>query len=123
MSPTTTLISSAPGLRRNCSSIASEMSIPETPTPVLANGNARRPVPTANSTAGPPRASSAKTSTAASNRFGTEVIVVGVVVCSRYRRIEVHVSGKEIVVVRHAFSLAKSPRDCTTGFLVLSDCP
>ena len=63
MSPTVTGTASAPGLARSRSAMCGDSSIPLTGTPRALSGSATRPVPTANSSAGPSPASAASTST------------------------------------------------------------
>ena len=59
MSPRVTGTASAPGLANSRSAIGRDSSMPCTAIPRALSARATRPVPTANSTAGPPRASSA----------------------------------------------------------------
>jgi hypothetical protein len=63
MSPIVTSIRCASSLARSRSTMAVEISIPDTGTPRAASGNATRPVPMASSSAAPSPASSASTST------------------------------------------------------------
>ena len=64
MSPIVTSTASPPGLPAIRAAIARLSSMPLTGTPRAASGAAIRPVPTANSSTGPPSASSSRTSTA-----------------------------------------------------------
>ncbi len=63
MSPMVTGMASAPGLANSRSAMGRDSSRPCTAIPRALSGSATRPVPTANSSAGPPRASSASKST------------------------------------------------------------
>jgi hypothetical protein len=63
MSPMVTATASAPGSASSCPAMCGDSSIPYTAIPRALSGSATRPVPTANSSAGPPRASSASRST------------------------------------------------------------
>ena len=65
-SPIVTPMSSPPGFARILATIAFDMSIPRTVTPRRASGSAILPVPTANSSARPSPARSARKSTAGS---------------------------------------------------------
>ncbi len=75
MSPTTTGIRSAGILACNLSAIGRDSSIPLTGTPRSASGIATRPVPIANSSAGPFPASRASRSTAGPSTSGANISV------------------------------------------------
>ena len=73
MSPMVTGTASAPGLARSCAAMCGDSSRPCTAIPRALSGSATRPVPTANSSAGPPRASSASRSTIGSSTDGSNL--------------------------------------------------
>ena len=73
MSPIVTGTASAPGLARSRSAMCGDSSIPLTGTPRALSGSATRPVPTANSSAGPSPASEASMSTHGPSRSGANI--------------------------------------------------
>ena len=70
MSPIATSIAAPPGLARRRSTMARDRSIPATFTPASCSGRATRPVPMANSSAGPPSARAARRRTIGPVAFG-----------------------------------------------------
>ncbi|MGH3210796.1 MAG: hypothetical protein ACRDNO_23875 [Trebonia sp.] len=73
MSPIVTGTSADPGLARSTAAMSGESSIPATGTPRSLSGSATRPVPTANSSAAPPSASEASTSTVGRRTSGANI--------------------------------------------------
>ena len=73
MSPIVTGTAAAPGLPRSTAAMSGDNSIPATGTPRSLSGSATRPVPTANSSAAPPPASEASTSTAGPSTAGSNI--------------------------------------------------
>src|SRR5450432_3750603 len=74
MSPMVTVTASASGFVRSCSAMWGDSSMPFTGTPRALNGRATRPVPTANSSAAPPRAVAAKKSTIGLRTDGSNIV-------------------------------------------------
>lgn len=73
MSPIVTGTASAPGLASSFSAMCGDSSNPHTEIPRPLSGSATRPVPTANSRAGPPCANSASRSTVGLSTGGSNI--------------------------------------------------